>query len=79
MARTHELQVPVTPGQMRGLLAQAADAADLENIEQIQAGCPVQILQASFERPAQLMLTSHDRDQRAVAAPRVSELQREGH
>jgi hypothetical protein len=57
--RTHELQVPVTKGQMQGLLAQAADAADLENMIGSQAGCPVQILNASFDRPAQLMLTSH--------------------
>ncbi len=57
--RTHELQVPVTMSQMQGLLAQAADAADLENMITSQSGCPVQILNASFDRPAQLILTSH--------------------
>src|SRR5271163_4072104 len=58
---THELQVPVTIGQMQGLLVQAADAADLENRVGSQAGCPVQIVNASFDRPAELMLTAHSR------------------
>jgi hypothetical protein len=58
---THELQVPVTMGQMQGLLDQATDAADLENMISSQAGCPVQIVSASFDRPAELMLTSHSR------------------
>jgi hypothetical protein len=49
--RTHELQLPMTPGQMQVLVQ------SLENTR-AQAGCPVQILKASFDRPAQLMLTA---------------------
>jgi hypothetical protein len=49
--RMHELQAPTTLGQVQG-------AVDLENMISSQSGCPVQILNASFERPAQLMLTS---------------------
>jgi len=58
---THELQVPVTIGQMQGLLVQSADAADLENRIGSQAGCPVQIVNASFDRPAEFMLTARSR------------------
>jgi hypothetical protein len=62
---TRELQVPVTMGQMQGLLDQATDAADLENRIRSQAGCPVQIVNASFERPAEFMLTAHSRAESA--------------
>ncbi len=53
----HELQTPATLGQLQRLV-QGPGAVDLENMISSQAGCPVQILNASFERPAQLMLTS---------------------
>ena len=57
--RWHELPIPATMGQLQGLV-QEPGAVDLENMASHQAGCPVQILNASFERPAQLMLTSHN-------------------
>jgi hypothetical protein len=56
----HELQVPTTLGQMQGLV-QSPGAVDLENMVSSQAGCPVQIVSASFDRPAELMLTAHSR------------------
>jgi hypothetical protein len=58
--RMHELRVPVTLGQLQGLV-QGPGVVDLEHTNSNQAGCPVQILNASFDRPAQLMLTSHVR------------------
>jgi hypothetical protein len=50
----------LTMGQLQELVQRAAAAVDLENMASRQARCPVQILKASFERPARLMLTSHD-------------------
>jgi hypothetical protein len=40
-------------------LEKMANVVDLENLTSSQAGCPVQILSASFEHPGQVMLTSH--------------------
>jgi hypothetical protein len=60
----HELQVPATVGQLQGLV-QGPGAVDLENITSHQAGCPVQIVNASFDRPAEFMLTAHSRAQSA--------------
>lgn len=56
----HELQVPATLGQLQGLV-QGPGAVDLENMASRQAGCPVQIVNASFDRPAELMLTARSR------------------
>lgn len=53
----HKLQTPVAVGQLQGLV-QNAGSVDLERNVASQAGCPVQIVDASFKRPAQLMLTS---------------------
>jgi hypothetical protein len=58
--RLHELQVPTTLGQLQSLV-QSPAAVDLENMVSSQAGCPVQIVSASFDRPAELMLTAHSR------------------
>jgi hypothetical protein len=62
---THELQTPVTLGQLQGLV-QGPGAVDMEHIVRNQTGCPVQIVNASFDRPAELMLTAHSR---AASAP----------
>jgi hypothetical protein len=40
-------------------LVQGAGTVDLENFNSTQAGCPVQIVNASFDRTAQLMLTGN--------------------
>ena len=58
--RTHELQVPATLGQLNGLV-QGPGAVDMEHVVSNQAGCPVQIVNASFDRPAELMLTARSR------------------
>ena len=58
--RTHELQVPATLGQLNGLV-QGPGAVDLEHSSSAQTGCPVQIVNASFDRPAELMLTARSR------------------
>jgi len=58
--RMQELQSPVTLGQLQGLV-QGKDSVDLQNRLSSQAGCPVQIVNASFDRPAELMLAAHSR------------------
>jgi hypothetical protein len=55
--RMLELAVPQVIVQTKGLV-QSPEGADLERLNASQAGCPVQILQASFERPARLVLIS---------------------
>ncbi len=55
-----ELQVPASLGQLQGLV-QGPGAVDLEHTNSNQAGCPVQIVNASFDRPAELMLTARSR------------------
>ncbi len=60
----HELQVPATIGQLQEMV-QGPGAVDLENMTSHQAGCPVQIVAASFDRPAELMLTAHSRAESA--------------
>jgi hypothetical protein len=57
---TRELPVPTTMGQLQSLVL-GPGAVDLENITSHQAGCPVQIVNASFDRPAEFMLTAHSR------------------
>jgi hypothetical protein len=56
----HELQVPAALGQIEELVQGPGDI-DLEHIVSNQSGCPVQIVDASFERSAELMLTSRSR------------------
>ena len=60
----HELQVPASLGQLNGLV-QGPGAVDLEHVVSNQTGCPVQIVDASFDRPAELMLTAHSRAESA--------------
>jgi hypothetical protein len=57
----HELQVPATLGQLQQGLVQGRNTVDLENMISSQSGCPVQIMDASFDRPAEFMLTAHSR------------------
>jgi hypothetical protein len=59
-----ELQVPATMGPLQALV-QGPGAVDLEKMASHQAGCPVQIVNASFDRPAEFMLTSHSRAESA--------------
>ena len=56
----HELQAPASLGQLQGLV-QGPGAVDLEHTNSNQTGCPVQIVDASFDRPAELMLTARSR------------------
>ncbi len=56
-------ELPVNPDQMH-VLVQSPGVVDLDRIG-AQAGCPVQILDASFERPAELMLTARSRAESA--------------
>lgn len=58
--RMHELQVPASLDQLNGLV-QGPGAVDLERSSSTQTGCPVQIVNASFDRPAELMLTARSR------------------
>ncbi len=60
----HELQVPATLGQLNGLV-QGPGAVDMEHVVSNQTGCPVQIVNASFDRPAELMLTARSRAESA--------------
>ncbi len=62
--RMQELQTPATLGQLQALV-QEPGAVDLENKISSQAGCPVQIVDASFDRPAELMLTARSRAESA--------------
>jgi hypothetical protein len=50
--QAHRISTP-NPQELQALVESAGD-----QIEREQAGCPVQIVQASFERPGQLMLTA---------------------
>jgi hypothetical protein len=52
-----ELPAPARMGQQQGLV-QGPGAVDLENMMSHQAGCPVQILNASFDSPGGTMLIS---------------------
>ena len=61
----HELQVPATLDQLQQGLVQGRSTIDLENMISSQSGCPVQIVNAYFERPAEFMLTAHSRAQSA--------------
>ncbi len=57
--QTHEFQVPTNFDQVQIQKLLQDQMTDLEHANGTQAGCPVQIVNASFERPAQLMLTAH--------------------
>jgi hypothetical protein len=56
--QTHEFQVPTNLNQVQIQKLVQDKMTDLEHAFNTQGGCPVQIVDASFERPVQLMLTS---------------------
>jgi hypothetical protein len=59
--RSHQFAVPREEVvlQARAMMMNDEAAADLEYAGNSQRGCPVRIVNASFERPAQLVLTAH--------------------
>jgi len=59
--QTREFQIPLTRSQAQRLAEN--QAADLENEYGSQQGCPVQIVDASFDRPAEMVLTAHAPDE----------------
>ena len=55
--KQHEFEVPRSVGSVQEF-SMDKELLDLQNYGGSQRGCPVQILDASFHRPAQLMLTA---------------------